>query len=121
VLSQVPLAVVLDDDITPDEFLKIPVRSITDSAVDGRFDVLVPGRGFAAQIVPGSGGQAPELRWPALPWRSYTVLRKSDLASSVWEPVYSTKAGAHTWELSLPSSHGAERGFYKVVVYEPGF
>jgi endonuclease/exonuclease/phosphatase family metal-dependent hydrolase len=121
VVGQVPLAVVLDDDITPDEFLKIPLRSITDSAGDGRFDLLVPGRGFAAQIVPGSAGQASELRWPALPWRNYTVLRKSDLASSVWEPVHSVKAGAHTWELSMPDSYGAERGFYKVEVFEPGF
>jgi hypothetical protein len=121
VLSQVPLAVVLDDDITPDEFLKIPLRSITDSAADGRFDVLVPGRGFAARIVPGSGGQVTELRWPAVPWRDYTVLRKPNLTSSVWEPVYSVKAGAHTWELAMPDNRGAERGFYKVVTTEPDF
>ena len=121
VLSQVPLAVVLDDDITPDEFLKIPVRSITDSAADGRFDVLVPGRGFAARIVPGSAGQGPELRWPSVPWRDYTVLRKSNLTSSVWEPVYLIKAGANTWELSMPDSYGAERGFYMVEATEPGF
>lgn len=121
VVGQVPLAVVLDDDITPDEFLKIPVRSITDSAGEGRFDVLVPGRGFAAQIVPGSGGQSPELRWPAVPWRDYTVLRKPNLTSPVWQPVYSTKAGAHTWELSMPDTYGAERGFYKVEATEPGF
>ncbi len=121
VVSQVPLAVVPDDDITPDEFLKIPVRSITDSVGDGRFDALAPGRGFAAQIIPGSAGQAPELRWPTVPWRNYTVLRKSDLTSSVWEPIHSMKAGVHTWELSLPDAHGAERGFYKVEVFEPGF
>lgn len=121
VVGQVPLPVVPDDDITPDEFLKIPVRSITDSAGDGRFDVLVPGRGFAARMVPGSAGQGPELRWPTVPWRTYTVLRKSDLASSVWEPVHSIKAGPQTWELSLPDTYGAERGFYKVEVNEPGF
>lgn len=121
ILSQVPLAVVLDDDVAPDEFLKIPVRSVTDSAADGRFDVLVPGRGFAARMVPGPAGQGPELRWPAVPWRDYTVLRKSDLTSSVWETVQSVKAGADTWELSLPDTYGVDRGFYKVEATEPGF
>jgi endonuclease/exonuclease/phosphatase family metal-dependent hydrolase len=121
ILSQVPLAVLLDDDITPDEFLKIPVRSITDSAADGRFDILVPGRGFAARVVPGSAGQGPELRWPALPGRDYTVLRKSNPTSEVWEPVQSFKAGANTWELSMPDNYGVDRGFYKVVTTEPGF
>ncbi|MBJ7391676.1 MAG: hypothetical protein JHC85_08925 [Chthoniobacterales bacterium] len=45
----------------------------------------------------------------------------SRIASSVWEPVQSVKAGANRWELSMPETYGAERGFYKVEATEPGF
>jgi endonuclease/exonuclease/phosphatase family metal-dependent hydrolase len=120
VLSQVPLAVVLDDDITPDEFLKIPVRSITDSAADGRFDVLVPGRGFAARIIPPGGGAAVKVQWESVPGRTYRVLRKSALTEPSWQTVGTIVATRDSWQTTFEDDTGGRRSFYKIEVLDPG-
>jgi endonuclease/exonuclease/phosphatase family metal-dependent hydrolase len=118
VVSQVPAAVTADDNITPDEFLRIPVRSVTDSAADGRFDVLVPGRGFAAAMTPPSGG-ATELRWRSVPGRSYRVWHSSNLAAGIWDDITTVSAGANEWEKTQPVEMQGS-AFYRVELLAPG-
>ena len=115
VVSQVPAAAAADDNITPDEFLRVPVRSVTDSAADGRFDVLVPGRGFAAK--PASNGTGLIVGWPSIPGRKYRVWRSYRLDTTVWENIHEATGGARQWELSVLDSAPIPAGgsvFYRV-------
>lgn len=118
VLSQVPRATIADDDITPDEFLKVPVRSITDSAADGRFDVLVPGRGFAAEFSLSLPEEQPVLRWKTVPGYSYRLWRSSELATG-WEDAGTHLASPGEWEALVPDTRGgSNRRFFRVELIE---
>jgi hypothetical protein len=115
VLGQVPAATVADDNITPDEFLAIPIRSVTDSAADGRFDVLVPGRGFAAEFLPASPGFQPGVRWKTVPGRTYRLWRSSDLSAGSWQGGETFLAGPAQWEAFIPEANdGAGRRFFRI-------
>jgi endonuclease/exonuclease/phosphatase family metal-dependent hydrolase len=113
VVSQAPAAVVADDDITPDEFLKIPVRSVTDSAADGRFDATIPGRGFAAALALPGG--TPELKWQAVPGRSYRVWRSTSLLPGSWQDAGTVTAGQKAWEQTW-SDRLRSPAFYRVEI-----
>ena len=118
VVGQAPAAAAADDNITPDEFLRVPVRSVTDSAADGRFDVLVPGRGFAAAMTPPSEGST-VLWWRSVPGRSYRVWHSSNLAAGIWENVTTVSAGANEWEKAQPIAVQGS-AFYRVELLAPG-
>lgn len=116
VVGQVPAAVTADDDIGPGEFLQIPLRSIADSAADGRYDIDVPGRGLAAWLQRGESGSL-EMRWPSAPRRIYRIWRTRELRSPAWEPVTEMRAGVRDWEMSwtAPEADSARgSAFYKV-------
>lgn len=118
VMSQVPPAVTADDNITADEFLRVPVRSITDSAVDGRFDVLVPGRGFAARVAFSGQSNAPEVRWNSVPGRTYRVWRSPNLTTGSWQQVAAKTASQAEWEGSWPDVEQTP-AFYRVELLSP--
>jgi len=101
VISQVPAAVVADDDITPEEFLRIPVRSITDSTADGRFDAVVPERGFAAEVLADGSGVS-GVRWKTVPGRTYRVWRSESLVAGGWKNIGTKTAGPHEWQAEWP-------------------
>jgi endonuclease/exonuclease/phosphatase family metal-dependent hydrolase len=115
VINQVPGATVADDFITPDEFLRIPVRSVTDSAADGRFDVVVPGRGFAAEFIPPAFDLQPGVRWKTVPGRSYRLWRSSDLSTGRWQDSGTFLAGPSQWEAFVPEANdGAKHRFFRI-------
>ena len=120
VVSQAPAAVVADDVIAPEEFLRIPVRAVTDSAADGRFDVLVPERAFSARIIPPGGGAAAKVQWESVPGRTYRVLRKSALTESTWQTVSTIIATRDSWQTTFEDDTGGRRSFYKIEVLDPG-
>ncbi len=116
VVSQVPAAVTADDDITQDEFIRIPMTSIVDSAADGNYDILVPGRGFAV-LAPAKSSQGHmEVRWKVVPGRTYRLLRADDISSGDWQEAGRFVAGPNTWDavVSDPLAARAARAFYKV-------
>jgi len=121
VIDQTPPANVPDDNITPDEFLRIPLRSVTDSAADGVFDILVPSRGFRAAFSPAHSGGPAQVRWPAVPGRTYRVMRTANLASAVWQELGEITPGGNEWEAGLAdSAPDVDRGFYRVELVPLG-
>lgn len=120
VVGQAPAAVVADDVIAPEEFLRIPVRAVTDSAADGRFDVLVPERAFSARIIPPGGGAAAKVQWESVPGRTYRVLRKSALTEPSWQTVSTVIATRDSWQTTFEDDTGGRRSFYKIEVLDPG-
>lgn len=120
VVGQVPTAVVIDNNITPDEFLRIPLRNIRDSAGDGRFDIHVPGRGF--QPVLEAGAQALNLRWPTSPERTYRVWHRPRLDTGVWQVLEEITTGTRDWEAALEnpgSTTSSASGFYRIELLPP--
>jgi hypothetical protein len=110
----------LDDDIGPDEFLRVPVRSITDSAGDERFDLQVPGRGFAANLESQTNGLA--IRWKSIPGNTYRVWHRARLDSGEWQVKGTETAGPRDWEVVVPATNSESTkgsGFYKVEILKP--
>jgi endonuclease/exonuclease/phosphatase family metal-dependent hydrolase len=120
VVSQAPAAVVADDMIGPEEFLRIPLRSVADSAADGRYDTLVPGRGFSANVVPPGGGAAAKVQWKSVPGHTYRVLRKSEFTEPTWQIIGTIAATRDSWETTFEDTASGKRSFYKVEVLSPG-
>jgi hypothetical protein len=120
VVSQAPAAVVADDMIGPEEFLRIPLRSVADSAADGRYDTLVPGRGFSANVVPPGGGAAAKVQWKSVPGHTYRVLRKSEFTEPTWQIIGTITATRDSWETTFEDTASGKRSFYKVEVLSPG-
>ncbi len=118
VISQAPAAVTADDDIASDEFLRIPVRAITDSAADGLYDTLAPERAFRTTLHANVAPASMELRWPTVPGRTYRVLYTGALAPASWEEIAIVTAGSTAWDSVLPVAREG-RGFYKIEFAEP--
>jgi endonuclease/exonuclease/phosphatase family metal-dependent hydrolase len=120
VVGQAPAANIQDDNISPDEFLRIPIRLITDTVGDGRFDTQVPGRGFAANLEPRTNGLA--LRWNSIPGNTYRIWRRDRLDSGEWQSHRLETAGQNTWELIVPlegSETANPSSFYKIEIFNP--
>ncbi|MBE2181027.1 MAG: hypothetical protein IAE97_11205 [Chthoniobacterales bacterium] len=107
-----------DNNIDPQEFLRIPVRSIADAKQNGIYDVLAPERAFkTGLIVPGTAN-APVVSWPSVPAKSYDVWAAGDPTSANWTNLTPAglTAGPMQWEMSFTNiaGAGAQRGFYRV-------
>jgi hypothetical protein len=117
IVGQVPAPEFLDDDIGPEEFLRVPVRSITDSAGDGRFDIQVPGRGFAVNLESQTNGLA--LRWKSIPGNAYRIWHRARLDSGEWQSLGTETAGPRNWEVVVPlaeSESASGSGFFRIEI-----
>jgi endonuclease/exonuclease/phosphatase family metal-dependent hydrolase len=120
VVGQAPAPAILDDDMGPDEFLRVPVRSITDSVGDGRFDLQVPGRGFTANLESQTNGLA--LRWKSIPGNRYRIWHRERLGVGSWQDRGEETAGPRDWEVVVPLEgveSGRASGFYRIELLEP--
>jgi endonuclease/exonuclease/phosphatase family metal-dependent hydrolase len=117
IVGQIPAAVVADDDITPGEFLKIPLHSVTDTAADGRYDIVARGRRLSARMERKEQGRF-ALTWPTAPGRAYRLWKTQNLAPPAWEAIATVTAGPSDWELAheveAASRDGNGAAFYKI-------
>ncbi len=114
--GQAPAALTVNGNIEPDEFLAIPVESITDSKGDNRLDRLDRQRGFRVDRFELRGDQ-PVLQAATVPGMRYKVQHKASLADSwVDLPGTYTGSGEDAQAFMLSDRGLAPSGFYRLVV-----
>lgn len=92
-----------NDNIEPEEFLCVPVRSLCDAAQNGSYDILDATRSFAVTNVSFNTNNETVLRWPVVPGKNYMVQGRSALESGSWTNLLSTAwgAGPTQWEMEF--------------------
>ena len=92
-----------NDNLEPEEFLCIPVRSLCDAAQNGNYDILDATRSFAVTNVSFNTNNQAVLRWPVLPGKNYMVQGCSALESGSWTNLLGTPwgAGPTQWEMEF--------------------
>ena len=115
--AQAPAAQgVANNNLEPGEFLTVPVSSITDSALDGTYDLLDPTRKFVIHSLTLDGSGRPLLRWNTVPGVSYTVHRRQNLVDALWTPLQQSVAMSGQGEMTYTDpAPPAARSFYKVT------
>ena len=105
-----------NDTLEPFEFLKIPVRSVRDSALNGTFDVLDAGRALRIDAITLNAQRQPTLKWPVVPGKTYRLHYRADLASGGWSPIGANRtAGVSEWEMTHEDTANAgSAGFYRL-------
>jgi len=107
-----------NNNVEPGEFLRIPIRAVSDRRLNGTYDVLDPDRSFALSTPAFSGGNQPVLRWPAVPGKRYQVQSRGALESGNWQDLLPTPrtAGASEWEMQFTDTNApAASRFYRVT------
>ena len=107
-----------NDNLEPNEFFRVPVRSARDTAQNGSYDILDSARSFAVTNVSFNPSNQPVLRWPVLPGKSYMVQGRGTFGSGAWTNLLNTNwnAGATQWEMEftdLAAPSGSR--FYRVT------
>lgn len=115
--AQAPAAVEdpADGNIESNEFLAVPVGSISDSLGNGVFDALDPARRFAVQTVqPAAGGLT--VTWVAVPGKTYQVLSGDSLGGdwSVLGLPITAGSGQGTLSYTDASATNSPQRFYRV-------
>lgn len=92
-----------DPNLDPAEFFTLPLAALRDTASNGILDRLDPARAFRTTLAPGPLG-APALHWPAVPGRTYTLLRAAALTGehAGWTVLDTWTAPSGTDQASLP-------------------
>jgi hypothetical protein len=105
-----------NSDIESNEFLAVPVATITDSTGSGTFDYLDPSLAFIIQNVqPTSGGFV--VQWPSVPGKSYQLMYCDSLGggwSSNGIPVQIAGSGQTSLSYTDATASAASQRFYKV-------
>ncbi len=107
-----------DNDLGPSEFLRIPVDSIRDRALNGTFDILDPARSFRVKTISHDGQSRPVLAWDVQPGRRFFVYGAGNLATGPWTLLNpgGWNADPGQWEMIFTDAEtpaGARR-FYRV-------
>jgi hypothetical protein len=107
-----------DNDLGPSEFLRIPVASIRDRALNGTFDILDPARAFRLKSLTFDSQNRSVLVWDVQPGKKYFVYGKDDLPSESWTLLNSGgwNADPGQWEMIFtdPQTPIGARRFYRV-------
>lgn len=92
-----------NDNLEPNEFFRVPVRSARDSAQNGTYDILDAARSFAVTNVSFNASNQTVLRWPVVPGKNYMVQGRSDLSSHAWTNLLNTNwgAGSTQWDMEF--------------------
>lgn len=107
-----------NNDIEPSEFLRIPVASIRDRALNGTYDILDPARSFRPKSIGFDPQNRPVLTWDVVPSKRYTVHRTSNL-SGPWTILNAGGWNAEPWQWEMiytdtdPNLGG--RQFYRIT------
>lgn len=105
-----------NNNLEPNEFLRIPVKSVADRKLNGVYDILDAERSFAVTSLSFSSGNRPLLRWPVVPGQSYAVEARGALDTGSWSNLQTTNAGAGQWEMEFtdPTAGGTTK-FYRIT------
>lgn len=107
-----------NNNLEPDEFLRVPVTAVADAKLNGTYDILDSTRDFkVSQTTLDSQGH-PVLRWPVVPGTSYRVQARTALDSGSWQDLLSAPrtAGEAQWEMELTDTNApAGNRFYRVT------
>jgi hypothetical protein len=107
-----------NNNIEPSEFLRIPVASIRDRALNGTFDILDPARAFRLKSLTFDSQNRSVLVWDVQPGKRYFVYGKDDLSSESWTLLNSGgwNADPGQWEMIFidPQTPIGARRFYRV-------
>ncbi|MFZ4587639.1 MAG: hypothetical protein ACOYNG_01500, partial [Terrimicrobiaceae bacterium] len=108
-----------NNDIEPSEFLRIPVASIRDRALNGTYDILDPARSFRPKSMTFNSKNQPVLVWDVLPGKRYFVYRNTDLSSNSWTLLNmgGWNADPGQWEMIFTDTEPdpGPRQFYRVT------
>ncbi len=107
-----------NDNLEPNEFLRIPLKSVTDRKLDGVYDVLDPARSFNVTGTAFNTGGQPVLRWPVVPGRAYQVQSRMTLGGSTWQNLLGAPRTADSgqWEMEFTDTTApAAAKFYRVT------
>ncbi len=107
-----------NDDLEPNEFFRLPVRSARDTAQNGSYDILDAARLFAVTNVSFNPSRQPVLRWPVVPGKTYMVQGRSFFGSGSWSNLLVTPWGAdaNQWEMEFTDlAAPAASRFYRVT------
>jgi hypothetical protein len=107
-----------NDNLEPNEFFRVPVRSARDTAQNGSFDVLDAARAFAVTNVSFNPSKQPVLRWPVLPGKSYMVQGRPAFGSGSWSNLLVAPWGAdaNQWDMEFTDmTPPAATRFYRVT------
>lgn len=103
-----------DDVVSAGEFLMIKTSAISDTALDGTYDVLDGARGFHADEIVFEESGAVRVGGVGVPGKSYRLLRSSTLETPEWLEV-GTGAGEGDWRFRLRDANPPQgSGFYRV-------
>jgi hypothetical protein len=95
-----------NNNLEPSEFLRIPVASIRDRALNGTYDILDPARGFRVKGVSFNSQSRPVLVWDVLPGKKYFVYGRDDLT-------------VESWSLLNPGGWNADPGQWEMIYTDP--
>ena len=108
-----------NNDIEPSEFLRIPVASIHDRALNGTYDIVDPARTFRPKSMTFNSQNQPVLVWDVQPGKRYFVYRNTDLSSNSWTLLNAGgwNADPGQWEMTFTDTDPnlGPRRFYSVT------
>ena len=107
-----------NNNLEPEEFFRVPIKSARDAAQNGTYDVLDAARSFAVNHVSFNASNQTVLRWPVVPGKNYMVQGRGTFGSGAWTNLLNTNwnAGATQWEMEftdLAAPSGSR--FYRVT------
>lgn len=104
-----------DENLGPSEFLETPLAAIRDTSATGQFDRLDPARAFRLALQPLSG-EIPVMEWPAVPGRTYRLMRAETLTGdpSGWTEIdrWTAPSGTDAGLFVLPMPENGPASFY---------
>jgi hypothetical protein len=108
-----------DNNLGPSEFLRIPVASIRDRALNGTYDILDAARSFRPKSMTFNSQNQPVLVWDVQPGKRYFVYRNTDLSSNSWTLLNTGgwNADPGQWEMIFTDTdpNPGPRQFYRVT------
>lgn len=107
-----------NDNLEPSEFLRIPVRAVADTKLNGTFDTLDAARTFAVRAGDFDQQNRPVLRWPTIPGRTYQIQGRTSLQDGSWQNLLPSPrtAGPTEWEMQFTDTNAPTAAkFYRVT------
>jgi hypothetical protein len=105
-----------NNNLEPNEFLRIPVNAIADRKLNGTYDILDAERSFAPTDVSFNLSNRVVLRWPAVPGKSYAVQSRDALDAGSWKNRLNTNSGPAQWEIEFTDTNAPTTSqFYRIT------
>jgi Metallo-peptidase family M12B Reprolysin-like len=105
-----------NNNLEPNEFLRIPVSAIVDRKLNGVYDILDAERSFAPTDVSFNPSNRVVLRWPTVPGKSYAVQSRDALDAGSWRNRMNTNSRPSQWEIEFTDTNAPTVSqFYRIT------